>query len=57
MNWNVERQMEKAQERLDESLAKGEISQADYNAEIREMSREYNDMAREAAESEFQSWY
>lgn len=57
MNYQVERHMEKMEDQLAQELADGLITQAEYNAEIREMQREYLDMAREAAEAEYQSWF
>ncbi|MGI3168428.1 hypothetical protein ACRARG_04700 [Pseudooceanicola sp. C21-150M6] len=48
--------MEREEGRLAEDLANGLISQADYNAEIREMQREYRDLAFEAAREEFERW-
>ena len=57
MSYQVQRQMEREEEQLAEDLAAGHISEAEYSNAVRDMQREYNDMAREAAEEEFNRWY
>lgn len=38
--WQAERMMEREEEALSNALADGRISQADYNAEMRELQRD-----------------
>ena len=56
-NYQIERQLDKIAEQLEELLAKGEITQQEYNDEMRELQREYQACAEEAAQEEYQSWY
>ena len=51
---SIDRAFERAEEQLERDLADGRISQADFNAEVRELARDHNaamdDGAAEAAE-------
>ncbi len=52
--------LEREEEHLEEQLAQGEITVAEYNKEMREIQRDYQNAAREAAEDayyrEMENW-
>jgi len=51
---------ERAEQELEDDLSSGRISLTEYNAAMRELSREYQDAAHEAAEQaydrEMENW-
>ena len=50
-------QLERAMDRLEEAFNRGEITDEEYWAEMRELQAEYRDSAREAAEAEYERWF
>lgn len=48
---------EKAQIELEEALTNGEIEDKQYREEMRNLDREYDQYAREAAENTYNSFY
>lgn len=51
----MQRAMERAEDDLVERLNNGEISQADFNAEMREMARDYAAAAEDAAQDAYEA--
>lgn len=51
----MQRAMERAEDDLVEQLNAGEISQADFNAEMREMARDYAAAAEDAAQDAYEA--
>jgi hypothetical protein len=57
---SAERQIEREERALEQQLASGEISLQEYNAEMRELQRDYQAAAEEAARDaynrELENW-
>lgn len=53
MNDRVIRAYERAEDHLHDQLVAGEISQAEFNREMREMARDYAAEAEEAAQAAY----
>lgn len=54
MNDRVIRAYERAEDDLSDQLAAGHITQAEFNAEMREMARDYAAEAEEAAQAAYE---
>ena len=50
---SIESQMEREEDILCEQLNRGEITQAEFNKEMREMRRDYRAMAEESAQNAY----
>jgi hypothetical protein len=51
---NLDRQMEREEASLDEALAQGRISKAQYREEMRQLQRDYREAALEAAQDAYE---
>lgn len=52
-----QRAMEREEDRLLDAYNTGEITLSDYNAEMRDLARDYEGAAQEAAEDEYERWF
>jgi predicted RNA-binding protein associated with RNAse of E/G family len=50
---SAQKQLEREEDELVTALNRGEISVAEYNKQMREIHRDYNQMARETAEDAY----
>jgi len=50
---SIQRQIERAQDKLEKLLDEGAISQKEFNEEMRDLQREYMAAAEEAAEAAY----
>jgi hypothetical protein len=52
-SWQAQRAMEREEDQLLKDLNEGRISQQAYNAAMRDLHREYNDAANDAAKDAY----